>query len=73
MLKMMHQEKNIIIFGFVNTYVKGSNWPSPIKYNFILKDSLSNYSIVSVYWSSDMDMMSFVWEWYSWSASDWVS
>ena len=73
MLKMTHQEKNIIIFGFVNTYIKGSNLPSPIKYNLILEDSLSKYSIMFVYWSSDMDMMSFIWEWYSWPASDWVS
>ena len=70
---MMDQEKNKIIFGFVNTYVKGSNLPSPIMYNFILEDSLSKYSIMSVYWSSDMDMMSFIWELYSWPASDWVS
>ena len=70
---MIHQEKNIIIFGFVNTYVKGSNLPSPITYNFILEDSLSKYSIMSVCWSSDMDMMSFIWELYSWPTSDWVS
>ena len=45
---MMHQEKNKIIFGFVNTYIKGSNLPSPITYNFILEDSLSKYFIMSV-------------------------